>query len=168
MAAYIKFGVDPGHLLAASVMSAPAALVCAKMFYPETEKSETAGEVTVKLEKSSVNVFDAVCTGAADGMKLVLNVAAMLLAFVCIIYGMDWCISELHRLIDPGVETPLTFSIMIDACFRLPTRPSIRIPTSCSHQVDSSMNSRTLPRCFASPFLAIQSAPEHLTPMSAE
>jgi CNT family concentrative nucleoside transporter len=85
LAAYVSFGVDAGHLVAASFMSAPAALVAAKMFYPETAESVTAGELKVKMEKTTANVFDAVCVGAADGMKLVLNVVAMLLAFVALI-----------------------------------------------------------------------------------
>lgn len=92
MAAYVKYGIDAGHLLVASVMSAPAALVTAKMFYPETSESLTAGTMKIKLEKASSNVFDAVCVGAADGMKLVLNVAAMLLAFVSIIALLDWAL----------------------------------------------------------------------------
>lgn len=99
MAAYVTFGVDAGHLLAASFMSAPAALVMAKMWYPETQESVTAGELKIKLEKQSANVFDAVCVGAGDGMKLVLNVAAMLLAFICIITMLNWCVSEAHQLV---------------------------------------------------------------------
>ncbi len=85
LGAYVGFGIDAGHLLAASVMSAPAALVAAKLFLPETETSLTAGETRVKLERSTANVFDAVCVGAADGLKLALNVVAMLLAFVSIL-----------------------------------------------------------------------------------
>ena len=89
LAAYTNFGIDSGHMIAASVMSAPAALVAAKMFYPETQESVTAGEVKLRLEKTTANVFDAVCVGAADGMKLVLNVVAMLLAFVSLIAILD-------------------------------------------------------------------------------
>ncbi len=110
MAAYVSFGIDAGHLLAASFMSAPAALVCAKMFYPETKESVTAGELKVKFEKASANVFDAVCVGASDGMKLVLNVAAMLLAFICIISMLDAGIAGIHRFLEPGVEDPVTLS----------------------------------------------------------
>jgi concentrative nucleoside transporter, CNT family len=99
LGAYIAFGIDPGHLVAASFMSAPAALVAAKMFLPETEASVTAGEVKVKLEKTTANVFDAVCVGASDGLRLVLNVFAMLLAFVAIIAmlngGIGWLVRDL-------------------------------------------------------------------------
>ncbi len=90
LAAYAGFGIDAGHLVAASFMSAPAALVAAKMFYPETAESVTAGQVKIKLELTTSNVFDAVCAGAGDGMKLVFNVAAMVLAFVAIIAMINW------------------------------------------------------------------------------
>jgi len=95
LAAYVEFGIDAGHLIAASVMSAPASLVAAKMFYPETQTSVTAGDVKIQLERTSVNAFDAVCTGAADGMKLVLNVIAMLVAFVSIIALINWGIGTI-------------------------------------------------------------------------
>ena len=82
MAGYISFGVPAEHLIAASVMSAPAALAISKVFYPETEKSVTAGEVTLKVEKVYANAVDAAATGARDGGILALNVAAMLIAFL--------------------------------------------------------------------------------------
>jgi concentrative nucleoside transporter, CNT family len=82
MAAYISFGVSAVHLIAASVMSAPAALAVSKLMYPETEDSPTRGKVAIQVEKTSVNAVDAVSTGAIDGLKLVLNVGAMLIAFL--------------------------------------------------------------------------------------
>lgn len=85
MAAYVGFGIDAGHLLAASVMSAPAAIVCAKLMIPESEVSMTAGVVRMDLPKLSQNVIDAAATGASDGLKLAANVAAMLLAFIALI-----------------------------------------------------------------------------------
>jgi CNT family concentrative nucleoside transporter len=85
LAAYVGFGIDAGHLLAASVMSAPAALVCSKLMVPELEDSVTAGVVKVDLPKVSANVVDAAATGASDGLKLAVNVAAMLLAFIALI-----------------------------------------------------------------------------------
>lgn len=75
-----------GHLMAASVMSAPAALVFAKIMVPETEESETAGdEVKLESEKMDANVIDAAARGAGEGLTLALNVAAMLLAFIALI-----------------------------------------------------------------------------------
>lgn len=85
LAAYVGFGIDAGHLLAASVMSAPAALVCAKLMVPETEESTTAGVVKVDLPAMASNAIDAAAQGASDGLKLAVNVAAMLLAFIALI-----------------------------------------------------------------------------------
>jgi CNT family concentrative nucleoside transporter len=85
MAAYIGMGIPAGHLLAASVMSAPAALVMAKLMFPETEESQTAGTVKVEIERPWANVIDAAASGAGEGLKLALNVGAMLLAFIGLI-----------------------------------------------------------------------------------
>jgi CNT family concentrative nucleoside transporter len=95
LAAYVGFGIDAGHLLAASVMSAPAALVCAKLMVPEVEESVTAGVVKIDLPKVSANVVDAAATGASDGLKLAVNVAAMLLAFIALIAMLNGILSTL-------------------------------------------------------------------------
>ncbi len=89
MAIYVKMlpnvpGIA-GHLLAASIMSAPAALVIAKIIFPETEKSVTAGSIKIEVEKSADNAMEAVSQGATSGMKLAANVAAMLIAFVALV-----------------------------------------------------------------------------------
>jgi CNT family concentrative nucleoside transporter len=91
MAAYVSFGASAGHLLAASVMSAPAAIVISKLMVPETEKSVTSGggSGAVKLRSDAVNVIEAAANGAAEGLKLALTIGAMLLAFVAIIGMMD-------------------------------------------------------------------------------
>ena len=74
-----------GHLLAASVMSAPAAMVIAKIIYPETDTSETMGDLKVSVEKTDANSLDALGRGATEGLKLAANVAAMLVAFVSLV-----------------------------------------------------------------------------------
>lgn len=85
MVAYVRFGVDAGHLLAASVMSAPAALVMAKIMHPEKEESRTRGRVTLDIPREYANVIDAAAGGAAVGLKLAANVSAMLLAFIALV-----------------------------------------------------------------------------------
>jgi CNT family concentrative nucleoside transporter len=85
LAAYVGFGIDAGHLLAASVMAAPAALVLAKLFLPETEESQTKGYVKLKVEKTHSNLIEAAAAGAGEGLHLALNVGAMLLAFIALI-----------------------------------------------------------------------------------
>lgn len=82
LVAYISFGIAPEHLITASVMSAPAALAISKLMYPETESSPTMGTVSIQVEKTYVNGIDALSTGASEGMKLALNIAAMLIAFL--------------------------------------------------------------------------------------
>jgi CNT family concentrative nucleoside transporter len=91
MAAYVGmlvlyFPDIAGHLMAASVMSAPAALVVAKLMVPESETAETAGRLDFSVERPDVNVIDAAARGASEGLHLALNVGALLLAFVALIY----------------------------------------------------------------------------------
>ncbi len=94
MAAYVGLGIDAGHLLAASIMSAPASLVIAKIMVPEQETSLTKGHVRVDVPRQGRNAIDAACHGASDGLKLALNVGAMVLAFVSLIalinWGLEW------------------------------------------------------------------------------
>jgi concentrative nucleoside transporter, CNT family len=94
MAAYVGLGIDAGHLLAASIMSAPASLVIAKIMVPERETSLTKGQVRVDVPRQGRNAIDAACHGASDGLKLALNVGAMVLAFVSLIalinWGLEW------------------------------------------------------------------------------
>jgi CNT family concentrative nucleoside transporter len=85
MAAYIGFGVDAGHLLAASVMSAPAAVVIAKLMFPETETPKTLEGASIHLDEKPVNVIDAAATGAIQGLKIAAIVGAMLIAFLSLI-----------------------------------------------------------------------------------
>jgi len=86
MAAYVMIaGVEIRHLLTAVIMTAPATIMLAKMFIPETEKPATAGRVEVRVEKTAVNVIDAAAQGAGDGLRLALNIAAMLIAFLALI-----------------------------------------------------------------------------------
>ncbi len=89
LAGYIQMGVNPGHLIAASVMSAPAALVIAKLLYPETEQSATAGDVELPNLRTADNVVGAAANGTTDGLKLALNVGAMLIAFIALIGFLD-------------------------------------------------------------------------------
>jgi CNT family concentrative nucleoside transporter len=95
MAAYIAMGVEAEYLLAASVMNAPAALLISKMLIPETGTPMTKGEVKLKVERTEVNVIDAAARGAGAGLKLALNVAAMLIAFLSIIALVNWPLNAL-------------------------------------------------------------------------
>ncbi|MBN2090163.1 hypothetical protein JW964_11130 [candidate division KSB1 bacterium] len=100
MAAYVRFGMDAGHLLAASVMSAPAALVIAKIIYPETGDPKTRGTVKLHDEKLTSNVIDAAASGAADGLRLAVNVGAMLMAFISLIALLNYVLGHIDELIN--------------------------------------------------------------------
>lgn len=110
LAAYARFGIDPGHLLAASVMSAPAALVVAKIMYPETQESATrAGNIATPPVQTK-NVLDAATAGATDGLKLALNVGAMLLAFISLVAMFDWVLGAAGGLLGfDGLSLSLVF-----------------------------------------------------------
>ena len=82
-----------GHLLAATVMSAPMGLAIAKIVFPETELSETMGKDAIQPKSEYVNVIDAASSGAADGLKLALNILAMVIAFIGLLAVINWIFS---------------------------------------------------------------------------
>jgi CNT family concentrative nucleoside transporter len=90
MAAYSQMGIPAGHLMTASLMAAPATLVIAKILVPETEPSTSKGTVRIEVPRTDVNVLDAACRGAGEGLRLALNVGAMLLAFIALIACVNW------------------------------------------------------------------------------
>ncbi len=98
LAAYVGFGISAGHLLTASVMSAPAALMVAKIMLPEAEASDTAAGASAKVPRETFNGIEALCRGASDGAMLAINVMAMLIAFVAVValanlllaWGQSW------------------------------------------------------------------------------
>ena len=85
LALYVSIGIDAGHLLIASVISAPAALLIAKLLRPEEEEPQTLGDVRVEVPKQAGNIIDAVAQGAITGVKLAINVGAMLIVFLALI-----------------------------------------------------------------------------------
>jgi CNT family concentrative nucleoside transporter len=85
MAAYILFGIEAQHLLTAVIMTAPGTLMMAKLFVPETQAPETMGTVRLHVEKTDVNVIDAIGRGTGEGLHLALNVGAMLISFLALI-----------------------------------------------------------------------------------
>jgi len=133
-ALYVSFGVAAGHLMVGSVMAVPAGLICTKMLWPETEPSQTMGTVA-KVEASTYgNVVEAAATGASDGLKLALNVGAMLIAFLALVavmnvvlgaagnvFGMSWSVEGALGIVFypiaavmgvPGGEIPLLAELL--------------------------------------------------------
>jgi len=98
LAGYALLGVPLEYLIAASFMAAPAGLVMAKIMIPETEKSEV-GEFEMGKDQESTNVIDAAARGAGDGLKLAVNVGAMLLAFIALIAMMNGMLGGLGKLL---------------------------------------------------------------------
>jgi CNT family concentrative nucleoside transporter len=89
MAVYISLGVPAAYLLAASLMAAPGALVISKIVFPETEDSQTKGQVRLEIKREHSNIMDAIAHGASDGMKVSVNVVAMLIAVIALIALID-------------------------------------------------------------------------------
>jgi len=82
-------GVPAPYLLAASIMAAPGALVISKIVWPETEESPTKGAIKLEVKKVHANLLDAISHGASDGLKISLNVIAMLIGFIALIALVD-------------------------------------------------------------------------------
>ena len=142
MAAYVLMlnKVIPGiagHLMAASIMSAPAALVIAKIIYPETSTPETSKD-DIKLSKVSdeSNFLEAIGNGASEGMKLALNIAAMLIAFLSIISLVNWLLSLI-----PIGDNVLTIELILGYLF-MPLAFLMGAPWSESHILGSLMGQK--------------------------
>ncbi len=99
------------HLLAASIMAAPASIVIAKILKPEVEESMTRGEVKLHVEKTATNVIEAAANGAADGWRLALNIGAMLLAFIALIAMLDYPLGWIGEISGFDVATGRTLSL---------------------------------------------------------
>ncbi len=100
LAVYIALGVPAPYLLAASIMAAPGALVISKIVMPETEVSETRGTVKVDIKKTHANLIDAIASGASEGLKVGLNVVAMLIGFIALIALIDLILGKVGSLAD--------------------------------------------------------------------
>ena len=126
-----------GHLMAASIMSAPAALIIAKIIYPETKVPETAkGDVQIEQISNEENFLEALGNGATDGIKLAINIAAMLIAFISVIAMINWALS----LIPFGSST-LSIEIILGYLF-MPLAFLMGAPWSEAHILGSLMGQK--------------------------
>jgi CNT family concentrative nucleoside transporter len=98
MGAYIAFGIEPKHILTAVIMTAPGTLLIAKMLVPETEQPETAGRVELHRseEEKSENFLAAIARGTTDGLRLAVNVGAMLITFVALVFLANGILGGIH------------------------------------------------------------------------
>ena len=92
---YVNMGAQAEHLIAASLMAAPGALVISKIVFPETEASETMGRVKHEVKSNYTNVIDAISQGAADGFKIAMNVIAMLIGFIALMALINFLLSSM-------------------------------------------------------------------------
>jgi len=113
------------QLLGASVMAAPAAIVISKILFPETEEPLTKGTVKVDVEEDAANIIEAAANGAGAGLKLALNVGAMLLAFIALIgminWGLNWIgdIAGLNESLKSNFGQPLSFELILGWVFQI-------------------------------------------------
>ncbi|MGO8787080.1 MAG: NupC/NupG family nucleoside CNT transporter [Terriglobia bacterium] len=105
--AYVLFGAEARHLLTAVVMTAPGTIVLSKMLVPETGHPKTSGKVELTEEGMPINLLDAASRGVSDGLHLALNVAAMLVAFVALIYLINLGLSTVHTTLQSLLGYPL-------------------------------------------------------------
>ncbi|MDJ0764721.1 MAG: nucleoside transporter C-terminal domain-containing protein [Myxococcota bacterium] len=118
MAVYVRFGVDAGHLLAASVMSGPAAVVVAKLMFPETGSPATQDSAQIKSPTESVNIIDAAASGALQGLKIAATVGAMLIAFLSLIAMINFFLGLVNTSLGELlgiVFSPLAFCMGVDS-----------------------------------------------------
>lgn len=111
---YANMGAAAGmdlapKLITASLMAAPGALVIAKIIFPETEKSQTLGKVTLEVKSQYSNTIDAITHGAGDGFKIAMNVIAMLIGFIALIALVDWSLLKIGHLFSANIDLSLNF-----------------------------------------------------------
>lgn len=90
MAIYVGMGIPAQYLLAASIMAAPGALVISKIVYPEVDVPQTMNDIKISRRRTHVNVIDSIAMGAQEGMRVTINVVAVLIALVALIAMIDW------------------------------------------------------------------------------
>ncbi|HVX87714.1 MAG TPA: nucleoside transporter C-terminal domain-containing protein [Gemmatimonadales bacterium] len=100
MLAYIAFGVEARHLLAAVIMTAPGTIMIAKLMEPETGTPETGGNTKLEMPKTDSNVLEAAARGTSEGLHLMLNVVAMLIAFVALVALLNGGFGWVHGKLD--------------------------------------------------------------------
>ena len=90
MPIYIGMGIPAHYILASSIMAAPGAMILAKIVYPETGEPETRDNIRISKRRTFTNIFEAISNGASEGMKVAINVTAMILALVALVAFIDW------------------------------------------------------------------------------
>lgn len=111
MPIYIAMGIPAEYLLASSIMAAPGALVISKIVYPEVNVPETSKDIKLSVSKrhrTHTNIFDAISSGASEGMKVAINVIAMILALVALVAMIDWFLAGIGAAVVKYLHINLT------------------------------------------------------------
>jgi len=140
MGAYVSFGAAPGHLLTASLMSAPAAIVIAKMLVPETEQPLTRGRVRFDPPRESVNVIDAAANGAGQGLRLAVTIGAMLIAFVGLVHLVNLIVGGVSGL---WMAEPLSLQRLLGWAFS-PAAVVMGVPWEDAYEVGQLLGTKTI------------------------
>lgn len=137
------------HLLGASVMAAPAAMLISKIIYPEVEEPETKGKVKVDVEKNASNIIEAAAVGASDGLTLALNVAAMLIAFIAIIalvnYFLGWVgdLFGFNQYLNSTLGAPLSLQLIFGSVLQF-LAFGIGVPWESAYQFGSLIGTKVV------------------------
>ncbi len=154
VAAYAALGAEAGHIVTASVISGPAALLIAKVMLPEAEDFQPRQTLASGGEKRAANLIGAATQGASDGLKLALNIAAMLIAFLALLAMADYAVGQLGWWVGFRAEQgdpTLSFTILLAYLFT-PVAWLIGIPWSEAHAAGQLLGVKM----FANEFVAFQ------------
>lgn len=158
---YVNFGAKAEYLLTASLMAAPAALVISKIVWPETEESETMGKVKLEVKTPYRNMIDAISHGAGDGMRISINVIAMLIGFIALITLVNFVLGKV------GGWIHLDFVLSLDWIFSkifYPMAWSMGVPESDVAQVATLMGKKLTINEFVAFFELTHGVQETLSP----
>ncbi|MBD2507775.1 NupC/NupG family nucleoside CNT transporter [Nostoc muscorum FACHB-395] len=140
LGAYLSFGIPAEHLIAAFFMTAPTSLVVSKLLYPETEVSETLGEVKADVKTNYVNAIDAATAGAIDGVKLAVNVGVIIIAFLGLLAALNALLGWLGAFVSlPQLSLQLILSI-----FMAPVAWLMGVPWADCQQVGALLGTKTI------------------------
>src|ERR1700720_2563983 len=145
MAAYIAYGIEAKHLLAAVIMTAPGTILLSKMLVPETEVPVTSGRVEMAPLERDTNALGAISRGTIDGLNLAVNVGAMLITFIALIYLVDGIFGAAHNLLaNHGVAWFPSSVEQIFGWLFSPVAWVIGIPWKDCHTVGNLLGLRTV------------------------
>ncbi len=138
MAAYIAFGMDAKHLLAAVIMTAPGTILLSKIFVPETETPETAGTVKLDVPRTDANIIGAAARGTGEGLHLAMNVAAMLVSFLALVALINALLGALGSLVS---YPELSMEAILGVAFQ-PLAILMGVPIQDSQTIGSLLGTR--------------------------